>query len=86
MIQRQGDGFPLDPSRVATCDTCGASGSNRRALRLTRRKAALLRIWIAEKQRKLVRKDDVNELIDQIAELTLTHLSAWRCVAAATWW
>ena len=44
-------------------------------------KAALLRIRIGEKQRKLVRQDDVNELIDQIAGITLTHLSgmAARC-------
>jgi rhamnose utilization protein RhaD (predicted bifunctional aldolase and dehydrogenase) len=44
-------------------------------------KAALLRIRIEEKQRKLVRQDDVNELIDQIAGITLTHLSgmAARC-------
>ena len=38
-------------------------------------KAALLRIRIEEKQRKLVRQDDVNELIDQIAGTVLTHLS-----------
>jgi hypothetical protein len=33
------------------------------------------------RQRKLVRQDDVNELIDQIAGVTLTHLSgmAARC-------
>jgi hypothetical protein len=44
-------------------------------------KAALLRIRIGEKQRKLVRQDDVNELIDQIAGTMLTHLSgmAARC-------
>ena len=30
VIQRQGDGFPLDQSRV-----CGASGGNRRAMRQT---------------------------------------------------
>jgi len=35
VIQRQGGGFPLDQSRVAYCDTCGASGNNRRAVRLT---------------------------------------------------
>jgi hypothetical protein len=44
-------------------------------------KVALLRIRIEEKRRKLVRQDDVNELIDQIAGITLTHLSgmAARC-------
>ena len=33
VIQRQGDGFPLDQSRVAYLRYRGASGSNRRALR-----------------------------------------------------
>jgi hypothetical protein len=80
VIQRQGDGFPLDRSRVAYL----------RYLRRERRqspraeadaehalaKAALLRIRIEEKQRKLVRQDDVNELIDQIAGVTLTALSS----------
>jgi hypothetical protein len=36
VLQRQGDGFPLDQSRVAYLDTCGASGGNRRAQRPTR--------------------------------------------------
>ena len=35
VIQRQGDGFPLDQSRVAYLRTCGASDSNRRAVRRT---------------------------------------------------
>jgi hypothetical protein len=39
-------------------------------------KAALLRIRVEEKQRTLVRQDDVNELIDQIAGVTLTALSS----------
>jgi phage terminase Nu1 subunit (DNA packaging protein) len=38
-------------------------------------KAALLRIRIEEKQRTLVRRTDVDELIDQIAGTVLTHLS-----------
>lgn len=85
VIQRQRDGFPLDQCRVAYL----------RYLRRERQqspraaadaeyasaKAALLRIRIEEKQRTLVRQDDVNELIDQIAGITLTHLSgmAARC-------
>ena len=41
----------------------------------------MLRIKIEEKQRKLVRQDDVNELIDQLFGIALTHLSgmAARC-------
>jgi rhamnose utilization protein RhaD (predicted bifunctional aldolase and dehydrogenase) len=85
VIQRQGDGFPLDQSRVAYLrylrrerqQSPRAAADAEHALA----KAALLRIRIEEKQRKLVRQDDVNELIDQIAGITLTHLSgmAARC-------
>jgi hypothetical protein len=80
VIQRQGDGFPLDRSRVAYL----------RYLRRERRqspraeadaehakaKAELLRIRIAEKRRTLVERDKVNELIDGIAGVTLTALSS----------
>ena len=65
---------------MPTCDTCGASGSNRRALTADAEhapaKAALLRIRIEEKQRTLVRRADVDELIDGIAGVTLTALSS----------
>ena len=68
VIQRQGDGFALDQSRVAYL----------RYLRRERRqspraaadaehaaaKAALLRLRIEEKQRKLVRRTDVDALHD----------------------
>jgi hypothetical protein len=80
VIQRQGDGFPLDQSRVAYLrylrrerqQSPRAAADAEHALA----KAALLRIRIEEKQRKLVRQDDVNELIDQIAGVTLTALSS----------
>jgi hypothetical protein len=78
-------GFDLDASRVAYI----------RFLRRERRqsprheaeaehvaaKAALLRIRIAEKRRELVCREDVNELIDGIAGVVLTHLGgmAARC-------
>jgi hypothetical protein len=85
VIRLQGDGFPLDQSRVAYLrylrrerqQSPRAAADAEHALA----KAALLRIRIEEKQRKLVRQDDVNELIDQIAGITLTHLSgmAARC-------
>jgi hypothetical protein len=39
-------------------------------------KTQLLRIRIEEKQRKLVRRADVDALIDQIAGTVLTHLSS----------
>jgi hypothetical protein len=74
-----GSGFPLDQSRVAYL----------RYLRRERRqsprteadaahakaKTELLQIRIEEKKRKLVLRDDVDALIDQIAGITLTHLS-----------
>ena len=59
---------------LPTCDICGASGGSRRAV--AEAKAALLRIRIAEKQRQLVERDKVNELIDGIAGDTLTALSS----------
>jgi hypothetical protein len=41
----------------------------------------MLHIRIEEKQRKLVRRDDVNELLDAMCRMVLTHLSgmAARC-------
>jgi hypothetical protein len=74
VIQRYGDGFPLDQSRVAYL----------RFLRRERRqsprseadaahakaKTELLQIRIMEKHRELVRQSDVDELIDQIAGVT----------------
>ena len=85
VIQRQGDGFPLDQSRVAYL----------RYLRRERQqsprseadadhvkvKTEMLQLRLMEKKRELVRRADVDELIDQIAGVTLTHLSgmAARC-------
>jgi hypothetical protein len=85
VIQRQGDGFPLDQSRLAylrylRCERQQSPRSEADAAH-AKAKTELLQIRIMEKQRKLVRQDDVNELIDQIAGITLTHLSgmAARC-------
>ena len=80
VIQRQGDGFPLDQSRVAYL----------RYLRRERRqsprsevdadhvkvKTELPQFRLMEKKRELVRQTDVDELIDNIAGLTLTALSS----------
>jgi rhamnose utilization protein RhaD (predicted bifunctional aldolase and dehydrogenase) len=80
VIQRQGDGFPLDPSRVAylrflrrerqQSPRAAADAEHAAA------KTALLRLRIGEKQRKLVRRADVDALIDGIAGVTLTALSS----------
>jgi hypothetical protein len=85
VIQRQGDGFPLDQSRLAYL----------RYLRRERRqsprteadaahakaKTELLQIKIMEKQRTLMRRDAMNVLLDEICGVMLTHLSgmAARC-------
>jgi hypothetical protein len=80
VIQRQGDGFPLDQSRVVylrylrrerqQSPRAAADAEHAAA------KAALLRLRIEEKQRELVRRADVDALIDGIAGVTLTALSS----------
>jgi hypothetical protein len=80
VFQRQGDGFPLDQSRVAYV----------RYLRRERRqsprseadadhvkvKTEMLQLRLMEKKRELVRRADVDALIDGIAGVTLTALSS----------
>ena len=80
VIQRQGDGFPLDQSRVAYL----------RYLRRERRqsprseadadhvkvKTEMLQLRLMEKRKELVRRSDVDALIDGIAGVVLTHLSS----------
>jgi hypothetical protein len=79
VIQRRGDGFPLDQSRVVYL----------RYLRRERRqsprseadadhvraKTEMLQLQLMEKRRELVRREDVDALIDELAGITLTHLS-----------
>jgi hypothetical protein len=85
VIQRQGDGFPLDQSRVAYLRYLRRE--HRRSPRVeadaehASAKAALLRIRIMEKRRELVKREDVDELIESICGIVLTHLSgmAARC-------
>ena len=85
VIQRQGDGFPLDQSRVVYLRYL------RRERRQTprgeadadhvRAKTEMLQLRLMEKRRELVRRDEVDAMIDQIAGTVLTHLSgmAARC-------
>ena len=81
VIQRQGDGFPLDRSRVAYVRYLRRE--RQRSTRATAdaehaaAKAALLRIKIEEKQRTLVRRDAHEAMIDAMAGTMLTHLSSW---------
>jgi hypothetical protein len=79
VIQRQGDGFPLDGSRVAYL----------RFLRRERQqspraeadaahvaiKTEMLQLRLMEKRKALVRREDVDALIDQMAGTVLTKLS-----------
>ena len=80
VIQRQGDGFPLDQSRVAYLRYL-----RREHRRLPRAEAdadhvkvktEMLQLRLMEKRRELVRRADVDELIDGIAGVVLTHLSS----------
>jgi hypothetical protein len=80
VIQRQGDGFPLDRSRVAYLRYL------RREKRQSPRseadadhvkvKTEMLQLRLMEKKRELVRRADVDALIDEIAGVTLTALSS----------
>src|SRR6476620_1898552 len=76
VIQRQGDGFLLYQSRVAYLRYLRRE--HRRSPRAeadadhVKAMTEMLQLRLMEKQRKLVRQDDANELIDQIAGVTLT--------------
>jgi hypothetical protein len=81
VIERRSDGlFDQEVSRLKYLAHLRAE--HRRSPRaaadaeLASAKAALLRIRIEEKQRTLVRQSEVDELIDQIAGVTLTALSS----------
>jgi hypothetical protein len=79
VIQRQGDGFLLDQSRVAYL----------RYLRRGRRQSArseadaahvagkteMLQLRLMEKKRELMRRSDFDEAIDSIAGIVVTHRS-----------
>jgi hypothetical protein len=78
VIQRQGSGFSLDPSRVAylrylrrerqQSPRTEADAAHARA------KTEMLQLRLMEKRRELVRRDEVNELIDGLCGVVLTAL------------
>jgi phage terminase Nu1 subunit (DNA packaging protein) len=80
VIQRQGGGFPLDQSRVAylrylrrerqQSPRTEADADHLKA------KTEMLQLRLMEKRRELVRRADVDALIDGIAGAVLTHLSS----------
>jgi hypothetical protein len=78
VIQRQGDGFPLDQSRVAYLRYLRRerrqSPRSEAAADHVKVKTEMLQMRLMEKRRELVRRADVDALIDQIAGTVLTHL------------
>jgi hypothetical protein len=80
VIQRQGDGFPLDQSRVAYLRSLRRE--HRRSPRAEADaahvavKTEMLQLRLMEKKHQLVRRADVDELIDSICGVMLTHLSS----------
>ena len=80
VIQRQGDGFPLDQSRVAYLRYLRRERQSPRneadADHVKVKTEMLLQLRLLEKKRELVRMDEVNELIDGICDVVLTHLSS----------
>ena len=83
MIQRQGDGFPLDQSRVAylrylrrerqQSPRTEADASHIAA------KTEMLQLLLMEKRKELVSRDSHEAMIDQIAGLVLTKLGGLAC-------
>ena len=79
VIQRQGDGYPLDQSRVAYLRYLRRE--HQRSPRTqadadhVKVKTEMLQMRLMEKRRELVRRDAVDALIDQMAGTVLTHLS-----------
>jgi predicted ThiF/HesA family dinucleotide-utilizing enzyme len=70
----------LDQSRVIY-DACGASGGEADADHV-KVKTEMLQLKLASARREMVRRADVDALIDDIAGVTLTALSTqatWRC-------
>jgi hypothetical protein len=80
VIQRQGDGFPLDQIRVAYLRYLRRE--HRRSPRAeadadhVKVKTEMLQLRLMKKKRELVRRSDVDALVDGIAGVTLTALSS----------
>lgn len=85
VIQRQGDTFPLDQSRVAYLRYLRRerqqSPRTQADADYVKVKTEMLQTRLMEKRRELVLQSDVDELTDQLCGVVLTHLSglAARC-------
>src|SRR5436190_9619454 len=80
VIQRQGDGFSLDQSRVAYLRFLRRerqqSPRSKADADHVKVKTEMLQLRLMEKKRELVHRADVDALIDGIAGVTLTALSS----------
>jgi hypothetical protein len=85
VIQRQGNGFRLDQSRVAYLRYLRRerqqSPRSVADAALVAAKTEMLQLRLMEKKRQLLRREDFDEAIDSVAGIVLTHLSgmAARC-------
>jgi hypothetical protein len=79
VIERRGDGYNQDQCRLRYL--AHLRSENRRSPRAAadaahaKAKTEMLQIKIMEQRRKLVRREDVDELVDATAGTLLTHLS-----------
>ena len=80
MIQRQGDGFPLDQSRIAYLRYLRRerqqSPRSEADADFQKAKTELIRLRIAERQGELVSLEAMTELIDLICGIVNTHMYA----------
>lgn len=88
VIQRQGDGFALDQSRVAYLrylrrERQQSPRSDADAAHVAV-KTEMLQLRLMEKKRKLVPRDVYESMIDEMAGLVLTKLSGWPARVAGT--
>jgi hypothetical protein len=86
VIQRQGDSFLLDQSRVAYLrylrrERQQSPRSDADADHVKVKTEMLQFRLMEEKKRELVRRDEVDALIDDIAGVTLTELACAMCAA-----
>ena len=83
VLQRQGDGFPLDQSRVAYLRFLRRerkqSPRSEADTDFQRAKAELIRLRIVEKQRQLIPFEEAAIRMDEMVGLLLTRLSRVRC-------
>jgi hypothetical protein len=87
VIRRQGDGFPLDQSRVAYLRYLRRerrqSPRSEADATLAHAKAEMLQLKLAQQKKELVLKTDADELIAALTGVVLTALSSLPALRAA---